>query len=142
MRILIPVTTHYAEDFIQWLVKHIKSQILLSLDLRNLYPATMYQKKHKLFKAHDDSQKALDFTAAIQQGVSLITYRQVKDNWIIEVPQNNPYNGYFTTIYTLCKFVDSGCNELRGYPIFTKTFKGVAANVSKYYAQFLQEFVL
>lgn len=142
MRVIIPVTTHYAEDFIQWLIKRIKSKILLRLNLKKLYSATVYQKKFKRFEPYNNTVDPIDFVQVIKQGVSLITYKRVKDNWIIYIPESQVYEGYYASVYTLCKFVDNGCSDLKGYPIFTKTLKGVAANISKYYAQFLQEFVL
>ena len=142
MRIIIPVNNQYAEDFIQWLIKKIKSNILLQLDLRKLYPVVAYQKEKKIFKPQANDELPINFESVVKHVVKSITYKKVKDNWIIYIPQNTPYKGYFTTLYALCRFIDKGNSEVKGYPIFSNTFNGVAANISKYYNQFLKMFVL
>lgn len=142
MRIIIPVTTQYAEDFIEWLIRRIKSNIFLSLDLKKLYTFQTYQKNVKVFKPHNNTKNELDFQSALMTGVKSITYKKVRNNWIIYVPNNIPYKGYYATILSVCKFIDSGNSEVRGYPIFTQIFNGVTTNLSKYYNQFLKEFVL
>lgn len=142
MRVIIPINNQYAEDFIQWLVKRLKSNILLQLDLRKLYPFIAYQKDKKVFKSYNADEPPINFESVIKHVVKSITYKKVKDNWIIYIPENTPYKGYFTTLYALCRFIDKGNSEVQGYSIFSNNFNGVAANVSKYYNQFLKMFVL
>ena len=142
MRIIVPSNNQYAEDFIQWLIKKLQSRILLTLDLKKIYPLNKYQKDKKIFKAHSDKSPDIDFHDVLRKGISSITYRQVKDNWIIYIPENISYKGYFTTLYALCRFVDKGNYDISGYSILSKNFNHVAANISKYYNLFLKMFVL
>lgn len=142
MRIIIPVTTEYAEDFIQWLVERIKGMIFLSLNMKKLKSFEMYQKDEEIFKPHTKESGNLNFKKAILKGIKSINYTRIKDNWIISIPQNKPYPGYYATIYSICKFVNNGNMDIQGYNLFSKVFIRVKTNLTKYYNQFLREYVL
>lgn len=138
----IPVTTEYAQDFIEWLIGKIQYIILRDIDWKKLKPFSDYQEHTKLFNPMNTHQKKIDFHEVVMLGIQNLSYIQVKDTWIISIKQDISYPGYYARVYDICKFINYGLLQVKGYPIFTEAFNTVNNDLSKYYSMFLAELVL
>lgn len=143
MRLVIEATDDYDSDFIAWLVEVVKVELMLSINSQRIRTFDVLQEDFEWFKPRiPQKHHRLDFLASIIKGIQNLTYKRVKDAWIIYIPFTMIHPYYFTTIYSICKFVNYGCNAVRGYPIFTKTFNRVSTKISKYYNRYLDEYII
>ena len=141
MRILIPITDEYDDEFILWLLEKIQSEMLQSLNIKKLEPFVKYQANHNVFKP-TSSDNQIDFVKCVIAGIKLLTYRKVKDRWIIYMREDVLYPNYFAKVYSICKFINYGLSDIKGYPIFTDTLNRVSAQITKYYNRFVAELMI
>ena len=141
MRILIPITDEYDDEFIFWLLEKIQTEMLQSLNIKKLEPFVKYQTENKIFKPMTSSSK-IDFVNCVIAGIRLFTYKKIKDNWIIYMKENVLYPNHFAKVDSICKFINYGLSDIKGYPVFTDTLNRVSAQITKYYNRFVAELMI
>lgn len=140
MRIVIPITENYDEAFIDWLVMQIKSEMISSIVPKKFKPFIAYQQSQQVFKSKQPELEEIDFIRVVLQGIELYSYRKAKTVWIIEMQHDKLHRGYLNKVSSICKFINYGLLDLKGYPIFTNVLNRVSAYLSSYYNRFLLEF--
>lgn len=140
MRLVIPYKSEYDKEFLDWLLERVKGEIIKSINVKKLRKFDEIQETLQIFKLKPHMLKQpVDFVQTIFKGIDLLRYKHIKDAYIIYIKPNVVHSYYLATIDSLCKFVNCGRNDIRGYPIFSKTFNRVSAQISKYYKIYLRE---
>lgn len=143
MRFLIEVTNDYDRYFIEWLIHRVQYELLHSINPKRIRALEVIVNELNLFKTRFPSKiMRLDLMDALITGILSLQYKQIKNYWVIYIPPHLMCRTHFTTICTLCRFVNNGRNDIKGYPIFTKTFNRVSAKISRYYNMYLNEFMI
>ena len=143
MRLIVLENPEYDDNFIEWLLERVKGEIVKSINVKKLRSFDIIQNNLNIFTPRYKSKSLnVDFVKTVFTGVKLLTYKKVKNAWIIYMKEDVVHPYYFATIYSLCKFVNYGRNDIKGYPIFTKAFNRVSAQITKYYKMYLRELLL
>ena len=126
------------DEFIAWLIDKIRYEICTTINENKLDIFNEYVKENNLFQPVNNNSK-FDIKQAIILSLNTLTYRKTNNVYIIEVGKNKLFPGYKVNLETVCKILDSGNTEIKGYPIFSKLFNNIKSNIVEYYEQYLDE---
>lgn len=126
------------DDFIDWLIDEMRYEISTKINEKKLDMFNKYIEESNLFEPMNNSSK-FDVKQAIILSLNTLTYRKTNNVYIIEVGKNKLFPGYKVNLETVCKILDSGNTEIKGYPIFSKIFNNIKLNILEYYEKYLDE---
>ena len=126
------------DEFIEWLINEIRYEISTTINEKKLDIFNEYVKENNLFEPVNNNSK-FDVKQAINLSLNTLTYRKTNNVYIIEVGKNKLFPGYKVNLETVCKILDSGNTEIKGYPIFSKIFNNIKLNILEYYEKYLDE---
>lgn len=140
MKLVISKTVDYDELFIEWLVEEIKFELMKLLDSRKLRNMIEYIDSNdairdKLGILNIDSVGSI-ITASIDE----IVYTELKSAYIIQVNPAAKIIGVNIPLASLCRMVNYGFMDVKGYPLFTTVFNRVKSNLSRYYAIYFNRY--
>ena len=130
----------FNDDFVEWLLEHIRYKLLSYIKPRKLQRLKQHIINDNPFELSLKELNALNIDSVLIYGIKHLRYKEVKSHYIFYIDANlivkNTNN---LKVSTLCKLINYGDLKVRGYPIFSNTFKFVAANVTRYYAQYIEQ---
>ena len=127
MRLVITDEDVVEDDvFAQWLLSKVRLMLVQKLSDEKL---ALLELKYK----------ELPVLEIVEQGIDSLEVAQSSDKIVIEIPVTRSFNRTGYKLVQLCKIVNYGCLDIRGYPIFTDVFSSVSANVQSYYTQYEEE---
>lgn len=138
MKLILPSNEYITEDFICWLIIQIKYIILNNINESKLDLFNNYFKEQKFFKPINNKQK-FDVRKLILLSINNITYRKLNNVYIIEIKNNVTFPGYTVNINTLCRLLNYGNVNIKGYPLYTDSFKTIKANLKTFYGKYVEE---
>lgn len=142
MRLILPVNSEYDDDFVEWLLNHIRRSILSYINIRKLAVFQDHLESSPLIKSKLGLSEHLPLlTDVVIQSVYLIQYRKVNDRYIIELNPSIRVNGTKAKVAALCRLVNYGGFTLRGYPIYSNVFNHFKTNANRYYKRYLRQFI-
>lgn len=135
----ITANKHIDDYFIEWLIDRIRFEILGNIDEEQLNNFNSVVNQQQLFKRVDNRNIKFDIRKAIVMSLQNIRYRKIKNVYIIEISSDTIYPHYLVKLSTLCKLLNYGNVNIKGYPIYTEAFTRVKSNLRGYYKQYLME---
>lgn len=125
----------YGEDatleFCEWLADMISQQLRGSIDERKLLPWNDYLSSGKSIELV--GRKSILAKEIIFKGASLLRVRKLPKKFIIEINPNIMMPGVkMKKVVTLCKLINYGNQDIKGYPIFSNILTMVAENIGAY----------
>lgn len=124
-------STKLDRDFCEWLADIVKSQIKGSIDEKKLIRWNEYLSSGSTITLM--GRKSILAKEIIFKGVDLILVRELPEKFIIEINPNIMMPGVKNKrVSTLCKLINYGNMDIKGYPIFSDTFSMIADNINAY----------
>ena len=124
------------QDFITWFKKQIRDRLLDDIDSKKLQKWTNYFNTKSMYKSI--YRKMILAEDIISAGVYNLQHS--RSGSIISIYINpNIYAPGLDRIklVTLCKLINFGNQEIKGYAIFTSTFKHFSENINDYIDMYL-----
>ena len=125
-------------DFSIWLIKEIRKQLLLDIDLKHIKAWQLYLEKLLADKILPKQKLSAD--AIILQGINSLEYILTDNS--VEISVNNKItipNLNQVKLISIIKLINYGNNDIKGYPIFTDTFNYFAENIDAYIDKYISK---
>ena len=81
----------------------------------------------------------INMQLAVIRGIQSLRCQVYKNSFVIEVDKSITYPQQFVKVAVLCRFVNYGVSDPKGYPIYDEVFAFVSANLSEYYREYIYE---
>lgn len=118
-------------DFCEWLADVSSVHIKNSVDEKKLIQWNEYLSSGNAITLI--GRKSILAKEIIYKGANLIRVREIPKKFIIEINPNVIMPGVKAKkVVTLCKLINYGNMEIKGYPIFSDTFTMIAENINAY----------
>lgn len=127
---LVITSDNIGPNFIKWLCKEISQEIIIESNLPQMKVLTDLINSNRIFsfeKTYIDLRKAIIYSAYS------LRFSKCKQVWKIFIDNNINYPKTSIKLVTLCKIANNGCLGVKGTNLFTKEFKRVSTNLTKYY---------
>lgn len=123
-------------SFIMWLKVKIRDKILSDIDSKKLINWDKYFNNNNVYKSiYKKKISSLDIVTA---GAVNLDFTKSESNFLIFVNRNISAPGLDRIkLETVCKLINFGDLETKGYPIFTDTFEYFAKNIQDYVDRYL-----
>lgn len=112
-------------SFMQWLKRRIRLEAMAKVEKINFSTLEQYIK--------DNFDIDVDIYSLMLNCVNNIVIKDVGNDYILSINENQKYKNTQVFISTLVKLVDSGNFDIKGYNILTSVFNNIKANIKKYY---------
>lgn len=140
MTFTIIANKYIDDDFIEWLIDIIKHKIISQLDNEYIINFNNIVNDNEIFKKNNpDSKVKFDVRKAILISLNTLKYRKIKNVYIIDIGKDILFPNYQVKLETVCKLLNYGNTQIKGYPIFTNVFNDIRQNLESYYQQYLDE---
>lgn len=107
----------YEDEFYTWLI----------LEIKKLFP--LFIKKYKLISLSNYFN--IDCYQVLLKACDNLIVKDFKDNKIITINDDAMFGKY--NLKQLCKFINNGNMEIKGYDIFTQVFSLIKRNIKVYH---------
>lgn len=141
MKLLLQDDKYVDRRFINFVIKQMQLFLIEHINDEQLYIF------NKLFLESEISQEILayplnnfDIRNFIYIALNNLIYRKIKGNYIIEINPNKYINNL--NVAYICKLLNYGNNEIRGYPIFTNCFEYILRNINSFYNIYLRDTIV
>ena len=128
---------NFDDAFISWLLRIIRFEIIKSLDDKRLISFNEKVESEELFESK--SNKKFDVRKAIILSLNDLSFRKVKDTYIIEISGDKIFPNYNVKVKTICNLLNYGNISIPGFPIYSNAFQHVKSNLKRYYEMYLME---
>lgn len=138
MKLIVTYTNDSLDlDFGKWLIKRIQEKFILAIDENKL------KRWDKFFEESDEYKsiyrKKILTKDILIVGIRNLICRKFPQKLIIHINNNLFVPGLDRVrIETVCKLINFGNTEIKGYPIFTEVFGEVADNIHDYINEYLK----
>ena len=126
-----------SDEFVRYLIRQYILYISSIIDFKKLNPINKYLKEN-LFK-DKFYKKNINALNIIVIGVYSIKYRKNKYKTVLYI---DPYKKLPHTdikLVSLCKLINYGNMDIKGYPIFTRGFNYIKENIDELYDRYLDQ---
>ena len=118
-------------DFCEWLISILSNQIKGSIDDKKLIRWNEYLSSGGAITLV--GRKSILAKEIIFKGANSIIVRELPNKFIIEINSKVMMPGVKSKkVSTLCRLINYGNMDIKGYPIFSDTFAMVADNINAY----------
>ena len=135
MKLVIKKSKYVDKRFIQWLLPHIKYQLIKRLDNKHIAVFNYYLNKEDEF-----ANKKINIKKILLLAIRTLRFYEYTDLFIICINEDLVVPEYDVTLGTLCRFLNYGNLNIKGYPIFTEAFNAVKINLKTYYKQYINNY--
>lgn len=111
--------------FANYLIKTIKKNVMLSLELNKWQIVVNYLNKYTNIS---------NGVELLNKILSNLEYLNYMDRYVFQFSVNKKIGNY--TVDQIIKIINDGNTEFKGYPIILKVFKEIKDNIDKYYRLF------
>lgn len=125
--------------FIKWLMPYIKHQILKNINNRQLYVIDKYIEDSLLLEEYKLKNIKFSSRKAIMLAINNLIINKRKDAYEIEIDNNILYPGYSISLENICKLINLGNMDIKGYPIIINAFNHITDNLKRYCARYYQD---
>lgn len=131
----------YIDDyFIEWLIDIIRHKIILQIDNKRIHIFNDIVNDNEIFnKVNPNINVKFDVRKAIILALNSMRYRRIKNVYIIDIGNNILFPNYQVKLDTVCRLLNYGNTQIKGYPIFTQVFNDIRKNLVQYYQEYLDE---
>ena len=129
MQLYIDITEEN-EDFSNWLVNIIKQEILSNLNPRKLSVYEDYIKESNVFNIQEKALNNLNLTNVIYTFIRTLRKDTFKNSYLYTFNTHMKYDS--VTYYEICKLINYGNSEIKGYPFITDVLANIQTNIKDY----------
>lgn len=122
--------TENSEEFSNWLLKVIRQEILSNLNPRKLSVYEEYIKESNVFNMQEKTLNNLNITNVIYTFIRTLRKDMFEYSYLYVFNTHIKYDN--TTYYEICKLVNYGNSEIKGYPFITDVFSNIQTNIKEY----------
>lgn len=112
-------------SFMQWLKRRIRLEVMAKVEKIDFSNLERYVK--------DNFDIDIDIYSLMLNCVNNIIIKDIGNDYILSINENQKYKNTQVFISTLVKLVDSGNFDIKGYNILTSVFNNIKVNIKKYY---------
>ena len=124
--------------FIKLLIPYIKHNILQNINNIQLSNIDRYVEESNILNDYKTKNVTFKSRRIIIMAINNLTVNKGKDYYIIEIDNNIIYPGYSITLENLCKLINFGNMDIKGYPIITNAFNHITVNVRGYFNRYFK----
>lgn len=117
-------------EFSDWLVQVIKQEIISNLNPRKLTVFEDYIKESNIFNLSEQTLNNLNLTNVIYIFIKTLRKDTYRHTYIYSFNSHIKYDT--VTYYELCKLINYGNSEIKGYPFITDVLSNIANNIKDY----------
>ena len=131
----------YIDDyFIEWLIDVIRHKIISQIDNKRIHIFNDIVNDNQIFNEVNPNIKVkFDVRKAIILALNSMRYRRIKNVYIIDIGNNILFPHYQVKLDTVCRLLNYGNTQIKGYPIFSQVFNDIRKNLKQYYQEYLDE---
>ena len=122
--------TEKNEEFSNWLLNIIKQEIITNLNPRKLSVYEEYIKESNVFNLDEKTLNNLNLLNVIYKFVRTLRKDTFKNSYLYSFNTHIKYGNI--TYYEICKLVNYGNSEIKGYPFITDVFSNIRTNIKEY----------
>ena len=112
-------------SFMQWLKRRIRLEVMAKIEKIDFSNLERYVK--------DNFDIDIDIYSLMLNCVNNIIIKDIGNDYVLSINENQKYKNTQVFISTLVKLVDSGNFDIKGYNILTSVFNNIKVNIKKYY---------
>lgn len=112
-------------SFMQWLKRRIRLEVMAKVEKIDFSNLERYVK--------DNFDIDIDIYSLMLNCVNNIIIKDIGNDYILSINENQKYKNTQVFISTLVKLIDSGNFDIKGYNILTSVFNNIKVNIKKYY---------
>ena len=140
MKLVIQKNSKVTYQFIMWLVNNIIRPIIIRCARsKQLVVATIFLRSLDIVKFKPTRKNLVTAQEVVICAAKNIQVKNTKEAFIITISDTDLLPGTYTKVLLLCNLINNGCLGYSGYPIFTRIFRHVAANLERYYKVYLKQ---
>lgn len=140
MTFTITANEYVNDHFIKWLLRIIRFQIIKNINHKKLLIFNEIVDKENIFeKSNPYDKNKFDVRKAVVISLNNLQINRIKNVYIIRISDNVVFPGYNVKLSTICKLLNYGNTNIKGYPIYTQAFDNVRLNLKKYYQQYIKQ---
>ena len=124
------------KHFIRWLLPLIKYKILKDINNPQIKHFNQLVSESNLLDTYKNNNIEFDARRIILMSINNLRYTEHKDVFIIEIDNNKKVPGYSITLENLCKIINFGTLDIKGFPIYTNAFNHIVVNLKAYYGKY------
>jgi hypothetical protein len=121
--------------FIKWLIPYIRYEVLKNINNRQLLEIDRYVEESQLLENYKIGNIQFNSKRILLMSINNLVFHKGKDFYTIEI-NNIAYPGYAITLKNICKLVNFGNMDIKGYPIITNAFNHITDNLKRYIVQY------
>ena len=118
------------EDFSNWLLQVLEDEMMANLDHRRLYKYEEYIKQTNIFDFGDSAIKNFNLVNIVYIFIKTLRKDTFKDTYLYTFNDHLKYDT--ATYYAICKFINYGNSEIKGYPFIVDILSNVQNNIEDY----------
>lgn len=134
------LTYEHNDNFIRWLINLYKTLIIIYINTDKLMAFNNYIDENEIYKKRYINSDEFNVKNAIIGVLNNITYREIKDGYLISLHTNKPFPTHIASMTDICKLLNDGNLNFKGYPIFTTMFKHISDNLQQYKNQYYMQY--
>lgn len=117
-------------EFSNWLVTVIKQELIANINPRKLVVFEEYIKESNIFKLSQKTLNNLNLTNILYIFIRTLRKDIFKHNYLYTFNSHIKYDT--VTYYEICKFINYGNSQIKGYPVITNVLSNIQNNLKDY----------
>lgn len=122
--------------FIKWLEKYIKYQIIKNTDNKYLLELDKMIEESQLLEEFKVGDVKFNSKKAILLSINCLQCVKIKDSYHISINNNINFPGYALPLENICKLINFGTLNIKGFPIYTNAFNNIVVNLPRYFTRY------
>jgi hypothetical protein len=118
------------KEFSDWLLKVIKQEIMSNVNPRKLKYYEDYIKESNVFNMSEKALNNLNVVNVLYRFIRTLRKDTFRHTYIYSFNTHIKYEE--TTYYDICKLINYGNSEIRGYPFIINVFSNIQNNIKEY----------
>lgn len=135
MKLLLEENKYINKNFIKWLIKMIRTLIIININKRKLKSIENYINDNNIFNLNNK----IDLFKIILQISRNIIYYKYKNTFYIMINPKVFAIGTNIKLIDICKFITYGNNEIQAYHLIINIFYNIKYNIKYYISRYIIE---
>ena len=124
------------KHFLRWLEPIIKYQILKNINNKQLNQISNLIEEQEILNEFKTKNIKFDARKIIFMSLNKLRVTKTKDHYIIGIDRKALCPGYNLSFDEICRIINYGTIDIKGFPIYTNAFEHVLNNLKKYFVKY------